>query len=150
MAASFHQIHLHVVFSTMQRRPLLTSAITSELYTYFCGILGNKGRKYLAGNGMEDHVHLLFSAPPKDAPADLVRVLKANSSKWINRKFAAKGRFQWQNGYSVFSVSHSKLSNIHEYIQNQQQHHAKRDFQAELRALLKKHEVEVDERYVLG
>jgi REP element-mobilizing transposase RayT len=101
----------------------------------------------LAVGGTENHVHMLIHLPPKIALASAVTLLKANSSKWMG----AQGKqFSWQEGYGAFSVSASNLDQVIRYIQNQESHHRKTSFEEEFRALLRKHGVEYDPKYVLG
>jgi putative transposase len=98
--------------------------------------------------GTEDHVHVLTRIPGDLSVADCVRVMKANSSKWVKQKWPERNFFGWQAGYSAFSVSESNRAAVIRYIQNQIAHHAKRSFQDEFVALLRKHGVEFDERYI--
>ena len=97
--------------------------------------------------GVEDHVHLLFHLPPSLALARAVTLFKSNSSKWMNE---SGSKFAWQEGYGAFSVSASNLAAVVKYIQDQECHHRKISFEDEYLALLKKHGVEFDPRYVLG
>jgi putative transposase len=101
----------------------------------------------LAVGGTEDHVHLLFHLPPKLALAKAVLLLKSNSSKWMGEQ----GReFSWQEGYGAFSVSSSNLNAVIRYIQNQEAHHRKISFEEEFRAILERHGVEYEPKYVFG
>jgi REP element-mobilizing transposase RayT len=97
---------------------------------------------------MEDHVHLLVTLPPTLAIADLVRALKANSSRWAHEKWPDYAGFGWQQGYAAFSVSRSAIKDVTEYITNQEEHHRKMSFQEEFIGLLKKHDITYDERYI--
>lgn len=98
--------------------------------------------------GIEDHIHLYFRWRTDGAISDLMRAVKANSTKWIHEKFPALRQFAWQEGYAVFSVSKSQEVAVKKYIANQQEHHRRIDFKAELLKLLRAHEIEFDERYV--
>ena len=101
----------------------------------------------LAVGGTEDHVHLLFHLPPKLALAKAVLLLKSNASKWISEQ---RREFAWQEGYGAFSVSSSNLDSVIRYIQNQEPHHRKIGFDEEFRAILTKHSIEYDSKYLFG
>ena len=100
--------------------------------------------------GMPDHVHLLARFRPDASIAEMVRLIKANSSKWMNERSEVPERFRWQMGYGAFSVSESRIPAVCAYIQNQQEHHARVSLKDELLALLRKNRIEFDERYLLG
>jgi putative transposase len=118
----------------------------AELWAYLGGIVRNLDGKALAVNGTADHVHLLVSLPPTVCIADTIRVVKPNSSKWEREKLHPS--FGWQNGYGALSVSLSGAVEVMEYIRRQEEHHRRMTFQEELVAILKKHGIEYDERYV--
>lgn len=148
MAHTHSRILLHVVFSTRGRRQLWTAQLRASLWPYMAAIARDSGAKCLAINGISDHVHLLLSLPPKLAIADVVRIIKANSSKWINESGPAIP-FAWQEGYSVFSVSYSQEERVRRYIATQEEHHRQRTFEEELLSLLAKHAVDFDPRFVV-
>ena len=118
-----------------------------ELYRYITGIVQNHGHKVLAINGMPDHVHLFFGMRPTQSLSDLMQAIKGDSSKWINEKQLAYGRFSWQEGYGAFSYSKSHVQNVIQYIRNQEQHHRTRTFIEEYHDLLEKFGVSFEERY---
>jgi REP element-mobilizing transposase RayT len=118
------------------------------LYKYICGIVNGKEQKVYAIGGVADHIHILVSIKPTIALSDLVRDIKANSSKWINEKGFIKGKFQWQEGFGAFSYAHSQLDIIIAYINNQEQHHLKKTFRDEYTELLQKFDVQCDENYL--
>lgn len=146
MAQTFAQILLHVVFSTKQRKTSLREEWRDE-FAYMGGIVRSLGGKALLINGVGDHVHLLLSLPASVAPADAVRVIKARSSSWVRSRDRS---FTWQSGYAVFSVSQSRAAQVRRYIARQREHHTRVSFQDELVSLLKRHQMEYDERYLLG
>ena len=148
MPGTYSQILLHVVFSTKQRRPYITPDIQARLYDYVGGIIrAEKGTLYAIG-GMPDHVHILLRWRTDGTISDLMRTVKARSSRWIHETFPDSSAFAWQEGYAVFSVSKSSEANVKAYIETQAEHHKKRDFAEELLALLHAHGIEYDERLV--
>ncbi len=136
MSHAYVRNHLHVVFSTRDRRHVIRPPVRETLWAYMRDICRNYGLDLEAIGGTEDHVHLLIALPPKLSLADAVRVVKANSSKWMSEN----GHwFSWQEGYAAFSVSASNLAAVCEYIRTQEEHHQGRTFEKELEALLLKH-----------
>jgi REP element-mobilizing transposase RayT len=97
---------------------------------------------------MRDHIHCFIGLKPAVAISDLVRDIKNNSSKFVNENKFVRGKFNWQEGYGVFSYSHSHLDKVYKYILNQEKHHQKRTFKQEYLELLKKFEIEYDEKYL--
>lgn len=147
MPHTYSQNYLHVVFSTKERRKLITKEFQPKLWSYMAGIARNNDFLVLANGGMEDHTHLLIQLPATLALAKAVQLLKGGSSKWVGEH----GReFSWQEGYGAFSVSKSKISTVVKYIENQETHHRKITFEDEFIALLEKHGIEYDPRYVFG
>lgn len=141
-------MYAHIVFSTKGRAPMIQPTWSARLYEYIGGIVGNRRGVLLAAGGMPDHVHLLVSLGRECSLADLLRDIKAGSSKWIHDTFADQASFAWQSGYGAFSVSQSNLDAVRQYIADQERHHATRSYQDELRELLRRHGIEWDERYV--
>jgi REP element-mobilizing transposase RayT len=148
MPGTFSQILLHVVFSTKGREPWISPDIASRLYPYMGGIIrAERGTLFEIG-GVNDHVHLYFRWRPDATISDLMRDVKADSSKWIHKTFPKTGHFAWQEGYSVFTVSKSQEPVVKRYIATQHEHHQKEDFKTEVLRLLNAHQIEYDERYV--
>jgi putative transposase len=148
MPGTFSQVLLHIVFSTKQREPWITSDIAEQLYPYIGGIVrAQKGTMYDIG-GIEDHLHLYLRWRTDETISDLMRNVKASSSRWIHENFPALSSFAWQEGYAVFSVSKSQEGAVKKYIANQVEHHKKEDFKTELLRFLRLHGIEFDERYV--
>jgi REP element-mobilizing transposase RayT len=137
-----------VVFGTEERAPLIAPEIRGELFAYMGGIVREMGAVLLAMNSMTDHVHILVSMPASLAVADMVRAVKANSSRWIHERWPERGKFAWQQGYGAFSVSESVTAQVERYIREQEQHHRALSFEDEFRVLLKKHNIAFDERYL--
>ena len=148
MPHTYTYLVTHIVFSTKDRLPMITSDMKPRLWAYMNGIISNIGGKAVAINGMADHVHLLVLLPPTIGIAEALRALKANSSKWIHENWQEQSKFAWQSGYAAFSVSRSNIEDIVRYIDNQEEHHRKLSYQDELLALLNKHGVEYDDRYI--
>lgn len=147
MSDTYHSINLHFIFSCKDRLPLITPEIEAELYKVMAGVLRNKGAVLIEGNGTADHVHLLIGLPPRYAPSDAIRDVKANSSRWVHEKWP-KQPFGWQAGFAVFSVSISKIKRTREYIRNQKEHHKQQSFRDELKWFLDNHGVEYEEKYL--
>jgi len=148
MPGTYSQILLHIVFSTKQREPWITSEVAERLYSYMGGIVrAEKGVLYDIG-GIEDHVHMYLRWRTDESVSNLMRTVKARSSKWVHDTFPTLGPFAWQEGYSVFSVSKSKEEVVKRYIEGQAAHHKKEDFKSELLRMLRAHGVEFDDRYV--
>ena len=139
-------ILLHFIFSTQGRRPLIAPAFREDLFAYLGGIVREMNGTALIINGYVDHVHMLVRVRPVHSAAEIVRVVKANSSRWVREKHSA--RFGWQTGYGVFSVSESNVVAVMEYIAGQQEHHQKHSFQEEFVTFLKANHIEYDERYI--
>jgi len=148
MAQSLSSILIHLVFSTKNREPFITPEIEPELHAYMVTIFqGCKSPSLLVG-GTRDHIHALFVLSRTWALADIVEEVKTNSSKWIKTQGREFHQFHWQSGYGAFSIGQSQVQQVKTYIVNQKEHHRRRSFQDELRALLKKYEMVYDERYV--
>jgi putative transposase len=148
MANTYTQIYIQAVFAVEGRQSLISPRHKDEVFKYIAGTLKENGQKLMAINGMPDHVHLLFGMGPSIALSDVVKDVKAASSRLINDKKWVKGRFRWQSGFGAFSYSRSQVSRVAAYIENQERHHAKRSFRDEYTALLKKFEVEYNPDYL--
>jgi len=148
MANTYTQIYLHVVFAVEGRQSLITLEHNDELQKYITGIVTAQRHKLIAINNMPDHLHLLVGLRPDAMLSDLVRDVKAGSSKFINEKRWVMGRFSWQEGFGAFSYARSQLGAVIRYIQNQQKHHAKKSFRDEYLELLGKFGVEYDQKYI--
>jgi putative transposase len=150
MPASFTNLLFHIIFSTKNREPLIRESFRDELEKYITGIIRNEEGTLLGIGGMPDHLHIIAKFKPDRSVADMVRVIKANSSKWLNERHGDAGRFASQSGYGAFSVSQSQIGALRAYVQNQEAHHRTRSFQDEFRDFLNKHEITYNERYIWG
>jgi REP element-mobilizing transposase RayT len=130
---------MHCVFSTKQRRALITPELQDRLYPYLGGIARENKMKALSIGGVEDHVHVLLSIPSTLSIAKSVQLLKGNSSKWIHETFPNQRLFEWQEGYGAFSVAISGVDDTIRYIQAQKEHHAVHSFTDELVVFLDRH-----------
>ncbi|WP_374174408.1 IS200/IS605 family transposase [Flavobacterium tructae] len=148
MASTYSQLYIHIVFTVKGRRNLISKNWKDELYKYMTGIISNKGQKLIAINGMPDHIHILIGLKPDKSISDLVRDIKANSSKFINDKKWINGKFEWQNGFGAFSYSHSHLTNVIRYIENQEEHHKTKTFKKEYISFLKLFNVDFKNEYL--
>lgn len=147
MASTFLSLHYHVVFSTKERRPFIAPAWRTQLHDYLGGTVNGLGGFSQRLGGVADHVHLLVGLKATHCLAEFMRELKKATSVWARENLEPE--FAWQDGYAAFTVSASKRAVVRQYIENQEAHHAKRDFVSELKELLEKHEVEYNERYLL-
>lgn len=150
MPRTYTQLLYHVVFSTKQRQRWIAPAIAPRLYAYIGGIVREHGGVLHAIGGIEDHVHLYLRWRQDSAVSDMLRTLKAPSSKWIHDTYPELRAFAWQDGYGAFTVGKSEEEGLKRYIAGQREHHASggEDFCAELRRLLDQHRIEYDERYL--
>ena len=148
MSQTFSNLLTHVIFSTKDRVPAITTDLKPGLHAYMGGIVRRLEGKALAINGTADHIHRLLSLPPTLAVSDALRVIKTNSSRWVHDRRGNGGGFAWQAGYGAFSVSQSNQEDVIRYIARQEEHHHKMTFQEELLAFLKKNGIAYDERYI--
>jgi len=139
-------ILLHFIFSTLGRRPLISVDFRDDLFAYLGGIVRELRGTALAINGTSDHVHMLARVRPAQSAAEIARLVKTNSSRWVREKWSPD--FGWQTGYGVFSVSESNIAAVAKYIARQEEHHRRNSFQDEFVAFLKKNHIEYGERYI--
>jgi putative transposase len=149
MPQSLAKILVHTVFSTKDRRPFLRDKpLREELHRYLGGILTNLECQPVIVGGVEDHVHLLCALSRTCNAAEMVKEVKRGSSLWLKTKSPELSDFAWQNGYGIFSIGFAQIESVRDYIAGQEEHHRKVSFQDEFRQLLKRYEIEFDERYV--
>lgn len=148
MANTYSQINIHCVFAVKGRENIITKNFREDLHKYMHGILKNDSIYPLAIGGWKDHVHVFFELPPSMKISDIMRDLKAVTSKWINDNKLVKGKFQWQEGYGAFSYSRSQRNNVIQYIINQEEHHRIKTFREEYLDMLRKFEIEYKDEYV--
>ena len=148
MPGTFSQIYVQVVFTVQGRHNIIGKRWKDNLNKYISGIITNKGQKSIIVNGMHDHIHAFVGLKPSMSVSDLVRDMKSSSSNFINRNKFVRGKFSWQEGYGVFSYSHSHIEKVYNYILNQEKHHHKKTFKEEYIEFLEKFQIEYDEQYL--
>ena len=148
MAGTFSKVYYHIIFSTKGRLPILGKIIQTEAYNYICGIIKSEEGFVYAIGGTEDHIHLLCSLSSKKSISEMLQRIKGHSSRWINDNADSHQKFNWQNGYGIFTVSHSQVDAVKKYILNQEAHHKKISFKDEFRLLLEKHDIDFKEEYI--
>ena len=148
MANTYTQIYIQVVFAVQGRYNMIRKEHKEELNKFITGIIRNKKQKLIAINNMPDHAHIFIGMKPSIALSDLVRDIKNNSSTFINEKKWVRRKFNWQEGFGAFSYGHSQMDAVVKYIQNQEEHHARKTFKEGYLELLKRFHVEYDEKYL--
>jgi putative transposase len=139
---------VHFIFSTKQRCELIKPEFETDLHAYLGGIIRQIGGVAVCVNGTRDHVHLLVRVPADHSVAEVARLIKTNSSRWVHRRWPEHKGFAWQTGYGAFTVSESGVEAVRGYISKQQEHHRVRSYQEEFLAFLRKNGITVDERYL--
>ena len=150
MANTFANLLYHVIYSTKNRQPMIDASFRDELEKYITGIIHNEGCRLLEIGGMPDHLHVVARLRPDRSVSEMVRLIKANSSKWVNETRGRKDRFEWQLGFGAFTVSQSQLDATRDYVRRQEEHHRSRSFRDEYLEFLNRHNIAYDERYVWG
>jgi len=150
MANTYSQCFYHIVFSTKSRVKFISPDIEQRVWAYIGGILKNHNMTAIAIGGIDDHIHVLVLAKPSSAPSQIAQLIKGESSKWIHDEFPKLSKFAWQDGYAVFTVNKSIVHSVVDYINKQREHHSSKTFEMEYRELLERHEIDFDERYLLG
>lgn len=147
-AGAYTQLYTHLIFAVKYRERLLLKDFRGEIFSYISGIITNRRHKSIIVNGVTDHVHILIGLNPNDKISDLVACIKRDSSRFINEKRFVLGKFHWQDGYGAFSYSKSQLDKVYTYVANQEDHHKRRTFREEYVGLLKKFQIEFDNRFL--
>lgn len=148
MANTYHQVYLQTVFAVKYRHAVIERSWKPRLLGVIGNLINETGCKTIIVNGVEDHVHCFLGLRPAVSISELMKVVKAKSSKYINDHALTPNRFEWQEGYGVFSYSHRQIERVYKYIQNQEEHHRKQVFKHEYLELLKEFKVAYDEQYV--
>ncbi|MFL5810492.1 MAG: IS200/IS605 family transposase [Flavisolibacter sp.] len=148
MANTFSQIYLQFVFAVQGRQSVVPKAHKEELHKYMTSLVQARKAKMLAIHCMPDHAHLFVGFKPSVLISDFVKEIKVESNDFIKNKQWLQGKFNWQDGYGVFSYGHSQIDRVCKYILNQEAHHKKKTFKDEYLLMLEKFAVPFDERYL--
>ena len=148
MANTYTQLYIQIVFTVKGRQNLLPKQHREELHKYITGIISNRNQKLLSIFAMPDHIHLLVGIKPDITISDLVRDIKAGSSKFITNNNWVNGKFNWQEGFGAFSYSRSQIDNVIDYILNQEKHHKIKSFKEEYMEILDKFEIAYNDKYL--
>ncbi len=148
MANTYHQIYIQTIFAVKFRNATIKKEWQSQLFGVIGNLINENGCKTLIVNGVEDHVHCFLGLKPTVCVSDLMKVVKAKSSKWVNDNAKTNARFEWQEGYGAFSYSRSQFDDVIAYIQGQEEHHKKQTFREEYLNFLNKFDVSFDEKYI--
>lgn len=148
MANTYHQVYIQVVFAVKYREAIIADEWKSTLFGVIGNLINETGCKTIIVNGVEDHVHCFLGLKPTVSISELMKTVKAKSSKYINDHNLTKSRFEWQEGYGAFSYGHSQINIVYKYIANQEEHHKKQTFKDEYLEFLDKFQLSFDERYI--
>jgi len=147
-SSTYSQIYIQIIFAVKGRVSLILPSWQEDLYKFITGLVKNKGQKLITINGVQDHIHIFVSINPSCRISDLVREIKKSSNKYINNNFVSMNKFQWQEGYGVFSYNKSAVDNVVKYIDNQKAHHKKRSFKEEYIDFLEKFEIAYKDEFL--
>lgn len=148
MSNTYHQIYLQTVFAVKYRNAVITTDLQPIIFGVIGNLINETNCKTIIVNGMEDHVHCFLGLRPVVSVSELMKTVKAKSSKYINDNFLTTERFEWQEGYGVFSYSQLQIDSVYQYILNQRQHHKNQTFREEYIETLKEFNIDYDERYI--
>lgn len=150
MANTYTQIHYQFVFATKYRNACIKPEWKNELHMFITGIIKRYEHKMLQINSMPDHIHLLIGMRPHQSVSDLIKSVKAESSKWINERKFSNIKFAWQDGYGAFTYSKSQITSVASYICNQEEHHRKKNFREEYISMLIEAGIAFEEKYIFS
>jgi REP element-mobilizing transposase RayT len=150
MANTYSQIYVQCVFAVKYRAALIHNEWSQTLQGVIGNLINESGCKTIIVNGVEDHIHCFVGLKPTMSVSELMKGVKAKSSKYINDHHLVKRRFEWQEGYGAFSYGHSQIGDVFNYISNQESHHKKQTFKEEYLSFLEKFEVPYNERYIFA
>jgi putative transposase len=142
------QIYIHCVFAVRFRHAMISRDWDGRLRHYITAIVQNNGHKMIAINNMPDHLHLFVGLNPDQSISHLMQQVKGDSSEWINKEKLTVKKFNWQAGYGAFSYARSQITNVASYIENQQEHHRKKNFLEEYRKMLNDFSIDYNELYL--
>ena len=148
MANTYCKIYLHTVFAVKHKKAVIKPKWENKLHSVIGSLINQSGGQSIIVNGTFDHIHCCFYKKPSISESELIKIVKAKSSKWVNESNYLDERFSWQKGFGCFSLSESHKSQVYRYIANQKEHHKKMTFREEYLKLLQSYDVKYDERYV--
>ncbi len=148
MANTFAQCYLHFIFSPKNRDALITQNWKINLEKYISSLIQDRKHKLISINAQPDHIHILIGYYVGDLIPNLVEHIKTSSTHWINENKLSHFKFEWQKGYGVFSYSKSQIKRVSQYIINQDNHHKKKTFKEEYLEILRKNNIEFNEKYL--
>lgn len=148
MANTYHQIYLQTVFAAKYRKAVIDKTWKQKIFGVIGNLINETNCKTIIVNGVEDHVHCFLGSKPVISVSELMKTVKAKSSKYINDHKLTAERFEWQEGYGVFSYSQSQADTVYKYIYNQEAHHKNQTFREEYLRFLKKFKVQYDDQYI--
>ncbi|MGV1011735.1 MAG: IS200/IS605 family transposase [Flavobacterium sp.] len=148
MANTYHQMYIQAVFAVKYRKAVLHKDWRKDVFAVIGNLINETGCKTIIVNGVEDHVHCFLGLKPTVSISELMKTVKAKSSKYINDNNFLLDRFEWQVGYGVFSYSQSHINRVYKYIENQEAHHNKKSFKVEYLKNLEEYKIPYDERYI--
>lgn len=148
MANTYHQMYIQAVFAVKYRKAVLHKDWRKDVFAVIGNLINETGCKTIIVNGVEDHVHCFLGLKPTVSISELMKTVKAKSSKYINDNNFLLDRFEWQVGYGVFSYSQSHINRVYKYIENQETHHNKESFKKEYLKNLEEYKIPFDERYI--
>jgi len=150
MANTYTQVYVQCVFAVKYGNALIHKEWKPTLLGVIGNLINEAECKTILVNGVEDHVHCFLGLKPTISISELIKGVKAKSSKYINDHELVKSRFEWQEGYGVFSYGHSQIHDVYQYISNQELHHKKQTFREEYLDFLNKFNVPYDEQYIFA
>ena len=148
MANTYSQIYMQTVFAVKYREAVLDKKWRSEIFAIMGNLINEAGCKTFIVKGVEDHVHCFFGMKAKHSASEIMKIVKAKSSKYINENNLTKNRFEWQSGFGAFSYNPESIDNVFKYIKNQEEHHEKENFKLEYLEMLERYLIPFDERYI--
>ncbi|MFO7800119.1 transposase [Rhodohalobacter sp.] len=148
MANTYCKIYLHTVFAVKFMKAQIKPKWENRLHSVIGSLINQSGGKSIIVNGTSDHIHCCFYKKPIVSESELMKIVKAKSSKWINESGHLDHRFSWQKGFGCFSFSESQRNQVYRYIKNQKEHHKKLGFWEEYLKLLESSNIVFDEKYI--
>ncbi|PIE50783.1 MAG: transposase [Flavobacteriales bacterium] len=147
MPNTYVQIYIQAIFGVKYRKALIKKDFKKKLCAVIGNLINETGCRTIIVNGVEDHIHCFFALKTTLSLSDVMKSVKAKSSKWINDNHFLEERFEWQRGFGAFSYHQTMIDKVYRYVENQEEHHKTRTFKEEYTAMLQKFEVDYNENY---